>query len=62
MFPTETPARADALLAVIAVAFVVAVAAAHATGVPLRVTALAGSLVGCVAMADGLVVNPPTDE
>jgi hypothetical protein len=51
--------RYDALLLVIPAAFVLALVAAQVS--PLRLSTLmaAASLVGAVAVADGLFVNPP---
>lgn len=62
MLPTDAPARPDVLLTLIPAALFVAVVASYAFGLPFRVTAPAGSLVGTAAIADGVFRNPPTDE
>ncbi|MFC7069604.1 hypothetical protein [Halobaculum lipolyticum] len=62
MLPIDAPARADALLALIAAGLLAAAVATAALGLPLRVTAPVGSAVGTVAIADGVFRNPPTDE
>ncbi|MFC7135519.1 hypothetical protein [Halobaculum litoreum] len=62
MLPVDAPARPDVLLALIAVGLLGAAAASLAWGLPFRVTAPAGSVVGTVAIADGVFRNPPTDE
>ncbi|SHG75822.1 hypothetical protein [Halobaculum gomorrense] len=61
MLPTDAPSRPDALLAVVGVALVAATLATVAFGMPFRVTGAAGSVIGAVAIADGVFRNPPTD-
>jgi len=55
------PSRYDIVLAVIPAAFVVAVFVSVVFSVPLRAVLPAGSLVGGLALVDGLYRNPPTD-
>ena len=62
MLPVDAPARPDALLALIGAGLLAAAVATAAFGLPLRVTAPAGSVVGTVAIADGVFRNPPTDD
>ncbi|MFC7096804.1 hypothetical protein [Halobaculum marinum] len=62
MLPTDAPTRPDALLALIAASLLAAAVATAAFGLPLRVTAPAGSVVGAVAIADGVFRNPPTAD
>jgi len=61
VLPTDAPSRPDALLALVGAALATAVVATVAFGLPFRVTGAAGSLVGAVAIADGVFRNPPTD-
>lgn len=61
MLPADGPSRADVVLALIGVSLLAAVLATTALGVPFRVTAPAGSVVGGLAIADGVFRNPPTD-
>ncbi|WP_277555124.1 hypothetical protein [Halobaculum limi] len=62
MLPTDAPARPDVLLTLIGTAMAAAVLATVALGLPFRVTAPVGSLVGTAAIADGVFRNPPTNE
>jgi len=57
----RTMTRYDALLLVIPAVFVLALAAAQVTGFQLSTVLSAASLVGALAVADGLFVNPPND-
>ncbi|WP_290817481.1 hypothetical protein [Halovivax sp.] len=52
--------RYDLLLAVIPLAFAVGVAAAEALGIPLRTALVGASLVGLLALVDGLFIRPPS--
>ena len=61
MLPTDAPSRPDVLLLLIGTALLAAVLATAALGLPFRITAPAGALVGSVAIADGVFRNPPTD-
>ncbi|QZX98457.1 hypothetical protein [Halobaculum rubrum] len=61
MIPADRLSRPDAILAVIGVSLFTAVLATTAFGVPFRVTALAASVVGGLAIADGVFRDPPTD-
>ena len=51
--------RYDLVLAVIPVAFLAAVAAAHLLAVPPETTMLGAAAVGALALCDALFVNPP---
>ncbi|WP_044956475.1 hypothetical protein [Halomicrobium katesii] len=53
--------RYDLVLAVIPTAFVVALLSNVLFGIPLRTVLPASSLVGVLALADTLYVNPPID-
>lgn len=55
------PSRYDVVLAVIPAAFVVAFLANLVLSVPLRTVLPASSLVGVLALVDGLYRNPPID-
>ena len=55
------PSRYDLVLAVIPAAFVVALLANVVFSVPLRTVLAASSLVGALALVDGLYRNPPID-
>ncbi|MFB6308971.1 MAG: hypothetical protein ABEH35_06545 [Haloarculaceae archaeon] len=57
--PSEFLSRHDILLAVIPVAFVLALTATVALDVSTRTAIVAASLVGSVALVDGLFVHPP---
>ena len=57
----RTLTRYDALLLVIPAVFVLALAAAQVAGFQLSTVLAAASLVGALAVADGLFVNPPND-
>jgi len=61
VLPTDAPSRPDVLLLLIGTALLSAVLATVALGLPFRMTAPAGALVGSVAIADGVFRNPPTD-
>ena len=62
MLPTDSPARPDVLLALVAASLLAAGVVTLAWGLPFRVTAPAGSALGGVAIADGLFRNPPTAD
>jgi len=51
--------RYDVVLAVIPAAFLVAALAAHLLAVPPETTMLGAAVVGTLALADALFVNPP---
>ena len=55
------PSRYDIVLAVVSAAFVVAVLATVVLSVPLRTVLPVSSLVGVLALVDGLYRKPPTD-
>ncbi|MXR39868.1 hypothetical protein GRX01_00630 [Halobaculum sp. WSA2] len=61
MLPADGLSRPDVILALIGASLFAAVFATTAFGVPFRVTAPAGSVVGGLAIADGVFRNPPTD-
>ena len=52
--------RYDLLLAIIPLAFTVAVAVAGAIGVPVETGIVAASVVGLIVLLDGLFLRPPT--
>lgn len=56
-----TVSRYDLVLAIIPAAFVVALLASVFLSLPLRTVLPASSLVGVLALADSLYLNPPTD-
>lgn len=51
--------RYDLVLAVIPLAFLVALAVAHVGAAPFRSTLFAASIVGALALVDALFLNPP---
>ncbi|MFC7212817.1 hypothetical protein ACFQO4_01820 [Saliphagus sp. GCM10025334] len=51
--------RYDLVLTVIPLAFLATVAASLLAGISLEVALFAGSLVGILAMIDGMVLRPP---
>jgi len=57
----NVPSRYDLVLAVIPTAFVVALLASIVFSIPLRAVLTASSLVGALALVDGLYRNPPID-
>jgi hypothetical protein len=57
-----TLSRYDLVLAVIPAAFVVALLSTLVFSIPLRTTLPPSSLVGVLALADTLYLNPPLDE
>ena len=61
MIPSDAPTRADALLAVIGLALVVALAATQVTALPVAVAGGLGVALAGAAMVDGLLVHPPND-
>lgn len=56
----RTHSRYDAILAGIPVAFLVAWVSAAVTGVPLEGTLLGASVIGALAMLEGIYRNPPS--
>ncbi|WP_049929130.1 hypothetical protein [Halopiger goleimassiliensis] len=54
--------RYDLVLAVIPVAFAVALVATHAFGVAMRHAVTVASVVGVLAIADACYLHPPTDQ
>lgn len=56
-----TLSRYDLVLAVVPAAFVVALLSTLIFSIPLRATLPASSLVGVLALADTLYLNPPVD-
>ena len=52
--------RYDLLLAVIPLAFTVAVAVAGALGLPVEIGIVAAGVVGSIVLLDGLFLRPPT--
>ncbi|MFC7076446.1 hypothetical protein [Haloarcula halophila] len=54
------PTRDDLVLALIPVVFLTTVLLAELVGIPLRTALIGASLVGTVAVADALFLNPPT--
>lgn len=62
MFPTDAPARPDALLAIIGAAILAPLVATLALGLSFGLTGPVGALVGAAAMLDGMLRNPPTDD
>lgn len=61
MLPPGCPSRFDAVLAVLGVG-VLAGAAGLASGIPAILAGAATSVIGGVALFEGLVRNPPVEE
>jgi hypothetical protein len=56
-----TLSRYDLVLAVIPAAFLLGLLAAASLSIPLETTLPASSLIGVLALADTLYLNPPTE-
>lgn len=61
MLPPGSPSRFDAVLAVLGVG-VVAGVAALLSGIPATVAGATTSVIGGVALFEGLVRNPPVED